>query len=136
MAETAPTLEIEKEEAPAAEGIERTRARRQYVPRADIYETDDNIIVVADMPGVDESTIDVTVEKNVLSISGYPEIERPDGHRLAYAEYETGDYVRNFTLSDQIDQEHIEAVVRDGVLRLTLPKAAPAKAKKIEVKAA
>jgi HSP20 family molecular chaperone IbpA len=136
MAETTPTLEIEKEEAPAAEGIERTRARRQYVPRADIYETDDNIIVVADMPGVDESTIDVTVEKNVLSINGYPEIERPDGHNLTYAEYETGDYVRNFTLSDQIDQEHIEAVVRDGVLRLTLPKAAPAKAKKIEVKAA
>ena len=136
MTETTPTLEIEKEEAPTAEGIERTRERRQYVPRADIYETDDDIIVVADMPGIDESTIDVTVEKNVLSISGYPEIERPDGYSLAYEEYKTGDYVRSFTLSDQIDQEHIEATVKNGVLRLTLPKAAPAKAKRIEVRAA
>ncbi len=75
-------------------------------------------------------------EKNVLSIRGYPNIEIPDGYSPAYAEYETGDYVRSFNLSDQIDQEHISATVNEGVLRLTLPKSAPAKAKTIEVKAA
>lgn len=129
------TLEAEKQEIASVEGAERTRARRCYVPRVDIYETDDDIFVVADMPGVDENSVDITLEKHVLTINGFVEPDQAENYSLAYAEYEVGDYERSFTLSDEIDQDKIEASVRDGVLRVKLPKAGPARAKKIAIKA-
>jgi HSP20 family protein len=128
--------ETDKQEVTAVEGAERTRETRCYVPRVDIYETDGNIVVVADMPGVDESSVDITLEKNVLTINGYVQLAQPENYDLAYSEYGIGDYQRSFTLSNEIDQEKIEAVVKDGVLRLLLPKAGPAKTKKIAVRAA
>lgn len=126
--------EAHKQEVETVNGAERTRARRAYVPRVDIYETNAEIVVVADMPGVDENSVDITLEKNVLNINGLVEAERPDNYGLAYAEYEAGDYQRNFTLSNEIDQDNIQATVKNGVLRLHLPKAGPAKAKKIAIK--
>ena len=128
------TLEAEKQEVETIDGAERTRARRAYVPRVDIYETDDAIILLTDMPGVDENSVDITLEKNVLTINGYVEIDDPDNYSLAYAEYESGDYERSFNLSNEIDRENIEATVKNGVLRLHLPKAGPAKTHKITVK--
>ncbi len=125
--------ETQKQEV-AAGDAERTRDRVAFVPRADIYETDDAIFVVADMPGVDENSVDITLENNVLSINGYVEPVRPENYSLAYAEYRVGDYQRRFTISDQIDQDGIEASVKDGVLRLYLPKSVPA-ARKIAVRA-
>jgi HSP20 family protein len=116
-------------------GAERTRDRLAFVPRADVYETDEAITVLADMPGVDESSVDITLENNVLTINGYVEPVQPEGYRLAYAEYEVGDYQRAFTLSDQINREGIEAVVKDGVLRLYLPKVLEAQKRKIAIKA-
>jgi HSP20 family molecular chaperone IbpA len=71
----------------------------------------------------------------VLTINGYVELEQPEGLNLAYAEYQVGDYQRAFTLSDQIDREGIEAVVKDGVLRLYLPKVTEAQRRKIAIKA-
>ena len=109
---------------------------KTYAPHVDIFETGDNIIIAADMPGVDENSIDITLEKNVLSIEGRVEPAKPNDYTLAYAEFETGHYRRSFTLSDVIDQDHIAAGVKDGVLNLTLPKAAPAQARKIAVQAA
>jgi HSP20 family molecular chaperone IbpA len=128
------TLEAEKQEVESVDGAERTRARRAYVPRVDIYETEDTIVLLTDMPGVDENSIDITLEKNVLTLTGYVETENPDNYSLAYAEYESGDYERSFNLSDEIDREKIEATVKNGVLRLHLPKAGPAKTRKITVK--
>jgi HSP20 family molecular chaperone IbpA len=127
--------ETEKQEVAPVDGSERTRARKAYVPRVDIYETDDDIFAVADLPGVDDKSVEVTLEKNILTINGYVEPEQSDKYSLAYAEYEMGDYERSFKLSNEIDQEKIEATVKDGVLRLRLPKAGPAKARKIGVKA-
>ena len=127
--------DTQKQEVTTMSEAERTRARKAYVPRADIYETSDNIVVVTDMPGIDENSVDITLEKNVLTISGYVEPEAPENLSLAFAEYEVGDYQRSFTLSNQIDQANIEATVKNGVLRLHLPKAGPAKARKITVKA-
>jgi HSP20 family molecular chaperone IbpA len=129
------TLEAEKQEVDTVDGAERTRARRAYVPRVDIYETDDAIVLLTDVPGVDENSLDITLEKNVLTINGYVESENPDNYSLAYAEYNTGDYQRSFTLSDEVDRDKIEATVKDGVLRLSLTKAGPAKTRKITVKA-
>ena len=124
--------DTEKREV-AETGAERTRERPAFVPRADVYETGDTMVIVADMAGVDENSLDITLEDNVLTINGYVEPQPPEGYSLAYAEYRVGDYVRAFTISDQIDRDGIEATVRDGVLRLYLPKAEEAKLRKIPV---
>jgi HSP20 family protein len=135
MAEETRDMQVqEAEKQEVADGdVERTRARRCFVPRTDIYEVGDDIHVVADMPGVDDKSIDITLERNVLTINGYVEPDYPDNYQLAYAEYDVGDYQRSFRLSDDIDREGIEATVKDGVLRLHLPKADTAKARKISV---
>jgi HSP20 family protein len=125
--------EAEKREV-AETDAERTRDRLAFVPRADIYETDDAIFVVADMPGVDESSLDITLENNVLTINGCVEPLELEGYTLTYAEYREGDYVRSFRLSDEIDREGIEATLKDGVLRLSLPKVTEARTRKIAVK--
>jgi HSP20 family protein len=125
--------ETEKQEV-VESGAERTRERECFVPRADIYETDDSVTVVADMPGVDENSVDITLEQNILTINGYTAPGGPQGYSLAYAEYQVGDYQRRFTLSDKIDRDKIEATMKDGVLRLRLPKVEPT-ARKIAVKA-
>ena len=126
--------EAQKQEVTTSDDLERTRARRVYVPRVDIYESKDDTVVVADMPGVDENSVEITLEKNVLTINGYVEPEDPQNYSLTYAEYEVGDYRRSFTLSNQIDQDNIKATVKNGVLRLWLPKSDVAKARKITVK--
>ena len=126
--------ESEKQEAAVADGTERTRARRVFVPRVDIYETDDDIFAVADIPGVDGKSVEITLEKNVLTINGFVEPEQSDKYSLSYAEYEMGDYERSFKLSNEINQDKVEATVKDGVLHLRLPKAGPAKTRKISVK--
>jgi HSP20 family protein len=125
--------ETEKQDV-VESGAERTRERACFVPRADIHETNDSITVVADMPGVDENSVDITLEQNILTINGYTAPGGPQGYRLAYAEYQVGDYQRRFTLPDRIDRDTIEATMKDGVLRLRLPKVEPT-ARKIAVQA-
>jgi HSP20 family protein len=127
-------MEIQQHEDVPAEVTERTRSRRAFIPRADIYETDNEIIVLADIPGANENTIDITLEKNVLSITAYIEPTGTGEYEIAYAEYEEGDYQRSFRLSDEIDRDKIEASVSEGVLRLRLPKSQKAATKKITVK--
>ena len=124
-----------KQEMTTQEGVERTRTGRVFLPAVDIYETAESVVLVADLPGVDEQSVDVTLEKNVLTIYGRVEQQYPAGHSLTYSEYRIGDYERSFTVSNVIDWEKIEGTVKDGVLRLTLPKAGPAKSKKIAIKA-
>jgi len=133
MADT--TKEVQKKEAAPVEQVERTRSRNIYTPDVDILEKTDSIVVIADMPGVDESGVDITLEKNVLSIYGTVDPEIPEKHELIHASYGIGDYQRSFTISDEIDREKIEASVKEGVLRVTLPKARVAQTRKITVKA-
>ena len=134
MAKKDQKMEVQKQEEAPANEMERTRSRRSFIPKADIYETEKEIIVLADIPGANEKTVDVTLEKNVLSINAYIEPAIPSGFDIAYAEYEEGDYQRSFRLSDEIDRDKIEATVSDGVLRLRLPKLQEAATKKIAVK--
>jgi HSP20 family protein len=136
MAEETKALEVEKQEMVPAEDTERTRQTRCFVPRADIYETDDKIVVVTDMPGVSAESLDITLEKSVLTINGYVEPEIPEGYSLAWAEYRIGDYQRSFRISDEIDRDRIEATIKNGVLHLDLPKSTAAKTRKISVKTA
>jgi HSP20 family molecular chaperone IbpA len=131
--ETRSLQETQQKEA-IEEGAERTRERAAFVPRVDIFEHEDAIMLFADMPGVDGDALDITLEKNVLTINGYVEPTSPEGYSLAYAEYRIGDYQRSFQLSNEIDQDNIEATLQDGVLRLRLPKAEP-RTRKITVQA-
>ena len=96
---------------------------------------DDEIVVVADMPGADENSVNITLEKNVLTINGYVEPLPPEGYSLVYTEYRVGDYERAFSLSDQIDQDGIDALVKDGVLRMYLPKITEARRRAIAIRA-
>lgn len=128
-------MQVEKQEMETTEGVERTRATRVYVPRVDILSDANGIILLADLPGVDENSVDITVEKQVLTITGYVSTTIPEGYELVRNEYGIGDFHRSFTLPDEIDRDGIEASISHGVLRLNLPKAPEAQAKKITVKA-
>ncbi len=126
------TKEMCRKEA-EVQGVEPARAGKVYTPAVDIIERKDNIVMIADMPGVDEKSVDVTLEKNLLSIYGRVEPDIPEKHGLKVSEYGIGDYRRVFTISDLVDREGIRATVRNGVLRLVLPKAEEVKTRKIEV---
>ncbi len=119
----------------ATREVEPTRTGRIYSPRTDIYERKDAIVVVADMPGVANDGVDINVEKNVLTITGRVQDDAVKDHTLSYREYQVGDYQRTFTLSNEIDVGKIEASLKNGVLRITLPKSAEALPRKIAVKA-
>jgi len=134
MAET--VTEVQKKEADTPQQGERTRQQRVYTPSVDIIERKDDIVVMADMPGADEKSVDITLEKNVLTIYGKVESEIPENHRLYMSEYGVGDYHRVFNLTNEIDRDKIQATVKNGVLKLILPKAETVKTKKIAVKAA
>ncbi|NOX90172.1 MAG: Hsp20/alpha crystallin family protein [Calditrichaeota bacterium] len=125
---------LQKREADKLEKVERTRDRKVFVPAVDIYETNDEIVLMAEMPGVDEKTIDVVLDNDVLTIRGQVVSEIPEGYELVYSEYDVGDFERSFTINESIDVDKIEARYQNGVLNVRLPKAEPAKAKKIEVK--
>jgi HSP20 family protein len=127
--------EMHKKEAEAPEKGELTRARRIYTPAVDIIERKDDIIVTADMPGTDEKSVDITLEKNVLTIYGKVEAVIPEKHTLYISEYGLGDYQRAFTLAEEVDRGKIQASVKNGVLKIVLPKAEAVKTRKIAVKA-
>lgn len=129
------TKDMSKKEAETPQGVERTRPHKVYTPDVDILERKDDILVIADLPGVDEKTLDITLEKNLLTIFGRVEPMEHEKRRLAYSEYGIGDYQRTFTLSDEVDKSRIQATIKNGVLRLVLPKAEAAKARKITVSA-
>ena len=135
MTDQVKTLETKPEEELAENRTEQIRDRRVYMPRTDIYETADELVLVMDVPGADDQSVQVTLEKNVLTISAYPAYTKFENHTLAYAEYGEGDYQRSFALSDEIDRTRIEAKVRNGVLTLHLPKAGEVKPHKVRVKA-
>jgi HSP20 family molecular chaperone IbpA len=114
-------------------GTDRVNSARVYTPAVDIIEHSDDIVLLADMPGVDEKSVDLTLEKSLLTIHGRVEPEVHKEHHLVFSEYGTGDYERTFNLSEEIDREKITATVKDGVLMMVLPKAEKAKTKKIPI---
>ena len=134
MTEQTKTLEVKENEGLSAETTERLRDRRVYMPRTDIYETNDGLVLVMDVPGADEHSVEVTLEKNVLTVNAYPAFPQFDTHTLAYAEYGEGDYQRSFALSNEIDRSSIQAKVKNGVLTLHLAKVAEVKPQKIAIK--
>jgi HSP20 family protein len=106
-----------------------------FVPPTDIFETKDNLIMLLDMPGADPESLNVTLEKRGLTVAARSTAPSPQGYTPVHLEYSTGNYERAFSLPDEVDSERIDAVFKDGLLRLTLPKA-QTPSKKITVKAA
>jgi HSP20 family protein len=115
---------------------ERLRPGATLTPPADILEKGDTAIVYLDVPGADASGLDVTLERRILTISARVTSPAPEGYAPAYIEFRDGVYERRFAFSDQMDGGRIDATLKDGVLRLTIPKSPDAGAKKIAVKAA
>lgn len=115
---------------------EATRDVPTYLPATDIYETAEDVVVIADLPGVPPENVDVSLERQQLTIRGRLPIKAHEGYRRALAEYGEGDFERSFTLTDAIDRERIEASHRNGVLMLRLPKAERARSRRIQVQAA
>src|SRR3984893_5839065 len=113
---------------------DRIPSRPVFVPPSDIYETKDNIVVLAEMPGVAPDGVDITLERRVLTIRGRSAGNDYAGDQRVYNESADGEFERVFTLSENIDRDRIEATLKDGVLNLVLPKAETAKARKIELK--
>jgi len=114
---------------------EQTRSGLVFTPNVDIYETEKEIILMADMPGLKAKDLTIDLADNTLTLSGDIEpFESPDEEDLII-EYEVGKFYRQFTLSEVIDQSKIDANLSDGVLRLALPKVEKAKPRRIEVKA-
>jgi HSP20 family protein len=113
---------------------ETTIPTRTYLPTADIFETQDALQVILEMPGVEKTNIDLTVEEGVLSVRGRLDFSKYNNLQPLYTEYNVGHYARSFRLSSKIDVNKIGAELSDGVLTLTLPKVAEAKPRTIQVK--
>jgi HSP20 family protein len=113
---------------------EGTVPARVFLPTADIYETDDALNVVLEMPGVEKNSVDIRVEDGVLKIDGRLDFSKYKGLQPLYTEYNVGHYSRSFRLPSRIDQTKIAAELNDGVLTLVLPKVEEAKPRTIQVK--
>jgi HSP20 family protein len=113
---------------------EATIPARIFVPNADIYETEDALTVIVEMPGVAKDNVNVRVENDVLKLEGQLDLSKYQGLWPLYTEYNVGHYARSFQLSSKIDQNKIAAAMKDGVLSLTLPKVEQAKARRIDVR--
>ncbi len=109
-------------------------ARGYHTPLIDIHEGPEGLVLEADLPGATEDALNIQLEDNVLSIHARPAALAPEDARPLHEEYRVGDYYRSFILSDEVERSKISAELRNGVLRLVLPKAERAKTRRIEVK--
>jgi len=103
-------------------------------PPIDIHEGPDGLILEADLPGATEKGVSIQLEDNVLSLRAQVNSPAPEGSRTLHEEYQIGDFYRSFILSDEVERGRITAELRNGVLRLILPKAERAKTRRIEIK--
>ena len=118
----------------AAAYPEQTRPGAVYTPATDIFESENAITVLADMPGVKAEDLKIDLRDNVLTLTGRVNAPENSGEALVAREYRPGTFFRQFTLSESVDQAKIDAKLADGVLRLELPKVERAKPRQITVK--
>ncbi len=124
-------LQFEEKQEVQATG-ESTRNVPVFVPAVDIYESENALTLVADMPGVPIESVDIDLDSDQLTMRGTIPTQEEKG-KVIFREYTAGDYYRQFTLSSDIDREEIQASMKDGVLKLVLPKAEAAKPRKITI---
>lgn len=112
---------------------EHTRPGRTYLPNVDISESDEALWLWADMPGVDEHSVEVHLDNGLLSVEGRVSLEEYEELTPAYTEYNVGNFSRRFRVSSAIDANKIEAKMENGVLKLHLPKAEKARPRRIAI---
>lgn len=112
---------------------EGTTPARVFLPTTDIYETEQALSVVMEMPGVEKGNADIKLEEGVLTVEGRIDFGKYQDLQPVYSEYNIGNFRRSFTLPETVDQEKIAAEMKDGVLTLTLPKAEKAQPRKIMI---
>lgn len=116
-----------------ASPAEQTKAGLVFTPNVDIFETENEITLLADIPGVKPDDLTIDLKDNVLTLSCEVNNHESEAEKSIYSEYQTGSYYRQFSISELIDQSKIEAKVTDGVLRLALPKVEKAAPRRITV---
>jgi HSP20 family molecular chaperone IbpA len=109
------------------------RAVRTVTPRADIFETDTAFVILADMPGVGPDGIEVVADNRTLTVRGRVS-PSPTNAAVVHREFELADYYRAFTLTEDLDTDRIAGALRDGVLRVEIPKSERVQPKKIPVR--
>lgn len=112
---------------------EQTVPTRYFVPPADIFENEDVLTMVMEMPGVKKENVDISLENDRLQVEGQIDFSNYEGLEPVYTEYNIGHYKRAFTVSNKIDQSKISAEVNNGILTLLLPKAEESKPRKIDI---
>ena len=125
-------LDLQEKEVVKNEG-EITHTGNYYLPSTDIYEMDDRLVIVMDIPGVGKDALNVTIDKDTLVIDGNIDFSKYKELEPVYTEYNIGNYSRKFSLSEHINKENIIASMKDGVLVLELEKAEKLKSRRIPV---
>ncbi len=105
-----------------------------HTPPIDIHEGPEGLVLEADLPGVSVDQVSIQLEDNVLSLHAKADAPAPEDARVLHEEYRPGDFYRSFILSDEVERSKIAAELKNGVLKLTLPKAERAKTRRIEIK--
>lgn len=131
---TTQTQEIQARDKQEVKGAsEQTTPGRVFSPLVDIFEDDEALTIVADMPGVPSENVSIDLREDVLTLTGTPSVVLPEKEEFVLQEFETGKYFRQFRLSEVIDQANVKAKLDQGVLRVTLPKVGPAKPRKVQI---
>jgi len=120
-------------QAPLAVPESEPEPRLLFTPPIDIYETPEGLVLYADLPGVTADSLDLQVQDKRLTLYGRVHQSTGAAVRVLHQEYQTGDFLRSFILSDEVDHERIQAKLNNGVLRVELPRAARAKPRRIDV---
>jgi HSP20 family protein len=127
--------DVAVEKRPQGGGVELAQDQPVFVPATDIYEREDAVLVACDMPGVEQSQVDVTLENDILTLTGVQATGDPQGKECLHRGYRTGVWRRSFTLTADVDHGKIQARIANGVLKVLLPKAEQARPRRIAVEA-
>ena len=126
-------IELKKTETAEPQKIDREQAYPLRTPKTDIYETHDSFVIIAEVPGVETQNMDITLTNNILTLDARVTASHTDEQDPVYQEYIAGDFRRVFTLGDDINRDKIHASLKNGLVRITLPKAAETQPKKINI---
>jgi len=128
---TAETKDVTSREPPE---LRKNEPERSLLPPVDIFEDADGITLIADIPGVNKERLNLKVEKDSLTVEGEAKIDLPEGLEALHADVRATRYRRSFTLSSELESDAIEASLKDGLLRIRIPKRAEVKPRRIEVR--
>jgi len=117
-----------------SQAVDAREARPAFAPPVDIHDGPEGLTLEADLPGATETNLHIQLEDNVLSLHAKLDSPAPEAARLIHQEFPVGDFHRSFILSDEVDRDRITAELKNGVLRIFLPKADRARARRIEIK--